>query len=168
MWTESLPPAPCPLSKENDHDCVSPQGTLEDQVDQRFGRCVYFLVIDSDTMNFEVIENPNQNLGGGAGIQSAQLMAQHDVKAVLTGNVGPNAWQALSAAGIQVFAGAAGGTVRNAVENWKNGKLTALEQANVESHFGMGGGGEEWEEEEAEEHGRRSQSMEEEAENGRQ
>jgi len=115
--------------------------TLEDQVDQRFGRCVYFLVIDSDTMNFEVIENPNQNLGGGAGIQSAQLMAQHDVKAVLTGNVGPNAWQALSAAGIQVFAGAAGGTVRNAVENWKNGKLTALEQANVESHFGMGGGG---------------------------
>ncbi|NLZ64089.1 MAG: dinitrogenase iron-molybdenum cofactor biosynthesis protein [Lentisphaerae bacterium] len=115
--------------------------TLEDQVDQRFGRCLYFLVIDSDTMNFEVIENPNQSLGGGAGIQSAQLMAEHDVKAVLTGNVGPNAWQALSAAGIQAFAGAAGGTVRDAVENWKNGKLTVLEQANVGSHFGMGGGG---------------------------
>lgn len=115
--------------------------TLDDQVDQRFGRCVYFLVIDSDTMNFEVIENPNQNLGGGAGIQSAQLVVQHDAKAVLTGHVGPNAWQALSAAGVQVFAGAAGGTVRNAVENWKNGKLTALEKANVESHFGMGGGG---------------------------
>lgn len=119
---------------------VSAKGkTLEDQVDPRFGRCLYFLVIDSDTMNFEVVENPNQGLGGGAGIQSAQLMAQHDVKAVLTGNSGPNAWQALSAADIQVFAGAEG-TVREVVENWKNGKLSAIQQANVGSHFGMGGG----------------------------
>ncbi|MFA6930394.1 MAG: NifB/NifX family molybdenum-iron cluster-binding protein [Lentisphaeria bacterium] len=116
---------------------VSAKGkTLDEQVDPRFGRCLYFVIVDSDTMNFEVIENPNQALGGGAGIQSAQLMAQHDVKVVLTGNTGPNAYQALSAADIQIVAGASG-TVREAVENWKTGKLSTIEAANVESHFGM-------------------------------
>ncbi len=116
---------------------VSSKGkTLDDQVDARFGRCMYFLIVDSETLDFEVIENPNQSQGGGAGIQSAQLMAQHSVKVMLTGNSGPNAHQALTAAEIQVVTGASG-TVREAIENWRKGTLTATKEPNVDSHFGM-------------------------------
>ena len=81
---------------------------LESQVDPRFGRCAYFLFINTDTMEFEAVENPNLALGSGVGIQSSQLMGEKNVQAVLTGNCGPNAYQALSAAGIQVTVGVNG------------------------------------------------------------
>jgi len=110
---------------------------LGDQVDSRFGRCPYFLVVDIDTMSAEAIENPNLALGGGAGIQSAQLMAEHDVSVVLTGNCGPNAHQTLSAAGIQIIVGASG-CIRDAVERFKAGSLSTIQEPNVASHFGMG------------------------------
>ena len=58
---------------------------LDDNVEARFGRCPYFLIIDTDTMQLEAIENPNMALGGGAGIQSAQLMSEKAVTTVLTG-----------------------------------------------------------------------------------
>ena len=66
--------------------------TLDDSVEARFGRCAYFLVVDTDTMQCEPIENPNIALGGGAGIQSAQLMSEKGVTTVLTGHCGPNAF----------------------------------------------------------------------------
>jgi predicted Fe-Mo cluster-binding NifX family protein len=110
--------------------------TLADQVDPRFGRCQYFLVVDTDTLNTEPIENPNVALGGGAGIQSAQLMAEHDVKVVLTGNCGPNAHQTLSAADIEVVVGVSG-TVREAVKQFTSGALASTQKPNVASHFGM-------------------------------
>jgi predicted Fe-Mo cluster-binding NifX family protein/NAD-dependent dihydropyrimidine dehydrogenase PreA subunit len=112
---------------------------LDDQVDPRFGRCPYFLVVDTDTMDFEAIENSNAALGGGAGIQSGQLMAEHDVKCVLTGNCGPNAFQTLGAADIQVIVGVSG-IVRQAVEQFKSGALSSTSDPNVASHFGMGAG----------------------------
>jgi len=114
--------------------------TLDDQVETRFGRCAYFLIIDTDSLAFEAIENPNTALGGGAGIQSAQLLANNDVSTVLTGNCGPNAFQTFGAAGIQVVTGVSG-PVRQAVEQFKSGDLAASSAANVQSHFGMGGGG---------------------------
>ena len=114
--------------------------TLDDQVDPRFGRCPYFLVVDTDTMDFEALENSNAVLGGGAGIQSGQLMAEHDVKVVLTGNCGPNAFQTLGAADIQVIVGV-GGIVRQAVGQFTSGALSSASDPNVASHFGMGGGG---------------------------
>jgi len=110
--------------------------TLEDQVDPRFGRCPYFLVVDTETMDFKAIENANSALGGGAGIQSGQLMAEHDVEFVLTGNCGPNAFQTLEAAGIQVIVGVSG-TSRRAVEQFRSGALSTSSDANVRSHFGM-------------------------------
>ncbi len=110
---------------------------LEAQVDPRFGRCSYFLVVDTDTMVAEAIENPNLALGGGAGIQSAQLMAEHDVSVVLTGNCGPNAHQTLNAAGIQIVVGASG-CIRDAVDQFKAGSLSTIQEPNVASHFGMG------------------------------
>ena len=111
--------------------------TLDDQVDPRFGRCPYFLVVETETLKAEAIENPNLALGGGAGIQSAQLMAEHDVKVVLTGNCGPNAYQTLNAAEIQVVVGASG-RIRDAVEQFKSGALSSTQGPNVTSHFGMG------------------------------
>jgi len=112
---------------------------LDDQVEARFGRTPYYLFIDTETMEFEAIQNPNVAAGGGVGIQSAQLMAEHDVKYVLTGNCGPNASQVFEAAGIQVIVGVAG-IIRQAVEQFKAGTFTASDQPNVASHFGMGGG----------------------------
>ena len=112
--------------------------SLDAQVDPRFGRCPCFLVIDTDSMDFEALENPNVALGGGAGIQSGQLMAEKEVQFVLTGNCGPNAHQALSAAGIQVIVGCSG-VVREVIERFKAGGFNAAGAPNVASHFGMGG-----------------------------
>jgi len=114
--------------------------SLDDEVDQRFGRCAYFLIVEADTMEFEALENANTALGGGAGIQSGQLMADRDVKVHLTGNCGPNAFQTLGAAGIQVIVGVSG-IVRDAIEQFKSGDLSAASDPNVASHFGMGAGG---------------------------
>lgn len=113
--------------------------TLDDQVESRFGRCAYFLIIDSETLEHEAIQNPNIALGGGAGIQSAQLIASKNVEVVLTGNCGPNAFQTFGAAGIQVITGVAG-QVRRAVQMFKSGAMANAANPNVESHFGMGGG----------------------------
>ena len=113
--------------------------SLDDQVEARFGRTPYYLFIDPETMEFEAIQNPNAAAGGGVGIQSAQLMSEHDVKYVLTGNCGPNASQVFEAAGIQVIVGVAG-IIRQAVEQFKAGTFAASSQPNVESHFGVGNG----------------------------
>jgi len=109
---------------------------LNTQIDPRFGRCQYFLIVDTDTMECEAIENDQAQARGGAGIQAGQLMAQRDVKAVLTGNCGPNAFQTLSAAGIEVVNGVSG-IAREAVERYTNGELAPAKDANVPSHFGM-------------------------------
>lgn len=113
---------------------------LDADVDPRFGRCQYFAVGDPDTMEFEFIENASMMAGGGAGISSAQTIVDKGVSAVLTGNCGPNAYQVLSAAGIQVITGVSG-TVRQTAEDFKSGKFSATSQPNVKAHFGMGGGG---------------------------
>jgi len=113
--------------------------TLDDYVEVRFGRCAYFLVIDPDTLDCESIRNPNIDLGGGAGIQSAHLLANKDVTVVMTGNCGPNAFQTFGAAGIQVITGIAG-KVRDAVQMYKSGAVSSASAPSVQSHFGMGGG----------------------------
>jgi len=110
--------------------------SLDDRVEARFGRCPYFLIIDTDTMQFEAIENPNTAIGGGAGIQSAQLMSEKGVTAVLTGNCGPNAFAVFGQAGIQVIVGVSG-AVRNAVEQFKADGFSSTSGPNVASHFGV-------------------------------
>jgi predicted Fe-Mo cluster-binding NifX family protein len=113
---------------------------LNSQLDPRFGRCAYFLVINPDDMSFEVFNNDSAVLGGGAGIQSAQFLASKGVDAVITGNCGPNAVQTLSAAGVELYSGQTG-TVKEVVERFRNGNITPTSVPNVSSHFGMGGGG---------------------------
>jgi len=119
--------------------CITSQGkTLDDQVDPRFGRCQYFIFVETDTLAFEAVENPSAQFSGGAGIQSGQLMASQGVKAVLTGNVGPNAFQTLTAGGIKIYTGLSG-KVREAVEKFKGGALKPIDNASVGSKFGMPG-----------------------------
>jgi len=109
---------------------------LNSQIDPRFGRCVYFLIVNTSDMSFEVFDNESGMLGGGAGIQSAQFVASKGAKAVITGNCGPNAVNTLYAAGIQVFLGNTG-TVTEALDNYKNGILTPAKTANVTDHNGL-------------------------------
>jgi predicted Fe-Mo cluster-binding NifX family protein len=119
---------------------VSSSGeNLDSQLDPRFGRCAYYLVVDSGDMSFEVYPNESAAMGGGAGIQASQFLASKGVQAVITGNCGPNAVQTLSAAGIELFAGEQG-TVEGVVKKYVNGKLKPTNEPTVESHFGMGAG----------------------------
>ena len=111
---------------------------LEAEVDPRFGRCQYFAVGDTATMEFEFVENSSMMAGGGAGISAAQGIVDKEVKAVLTGNCGPNAYQVFAAAGIQVITGVSG-TVKQAIEDFKAGKLKTASQPSVKAHHGMGG-----------------------------
>ncbi len=113
---------------------------LNADVDPRFGRCKYFLFVDTDTMDFEAVSNESAMASGGAGIQAAQTIAKAGVKVMITGNTGPNAFQTLSAAGIKIFTGATG-TVSEAVDKYKRGELQEANAASVGSHFGMEGAG---------------------------
>ena len=110
---------------------------LDDKVEPRFGRCSYFFIIDTETMNFKAQENSSIALGGGAGIQSGQVLSDNEVHALLTGNCGPNAFRTLEAAGIKVVTGV-DGTVRHAVEKYKSGNISEVFGPNVASHFGTG------------------------------
>lgn len=117
--------------------CVTSEGNnLDSKVDPRFGRCQYFIFADADTLAFEAIQNPNIESMGGAGIQSGQFVAEKKAKTVLTGNVGPNAFQTLQAAGIDVVTGIAG-TVKEAIEKYKKGGLKHTQGPSVDSKFGM-------------------------------
>jgi len=121
--------------------CVtSTANNLDAQIDPRFGRCSYLVIVDSETMQFEAVPNMAAGATGGAGIQAAQTIASKGVKLLITGNVGPNAFQALSAAGIEIVTGAFG-TVRDAVEKFKRGELSKTGAPTVGGHFGMGGRG---------------------------
>ena len=113
--------------------------SLEAQADLRFGRCSYFVIVDSETMKFEAVPNTASGSMSGAGIQAAQTIASKGVKVLITGNVGPNAFQALSAAGIRVVIGAFG-NVRQAIEKFKSGELKETSSPTVRGHFGMGRG----------------------------
>ena len=112
--------------------------SLDAAVDPRFGRCPCFLLVETETMNFEALENASASRGGGAGIQAAQLVAQRGAKAVLTGSCGPNAHQTLRAAGIEVFAGCSG-TVADVVARFVRDELVAALEPDVTAHAGMAG-----------------------------
>ena len=125
--------------KANMKICITSKGkSLDAQVDPRFGRCQNFIFFDTETGNFETVENGNVQSHGGAGIQSGQLVASKGINAVLTGNIGPNAHQVLSAAGITVYTGVSG-TVKEAIDCYKEGKYKAVDAPTVGSKFGIPG-----------------------------
>lgn len=116
--------------------CITAQGKdLEAQVDPRFGRCQDFIIVDTDTGETDVLENANKDGMGGVGVQSGQLMAEKQVKVVLTGNVGPNAFQTLQAANIEVITGVSG-RVKDVIEGYNKGDFKSDQGPSVDSHFG--------------------------------
>ncbi|GAB4530099.1 MAG: hypothetical protein Kow0063_07810 [Anaerolineae bacterium] len=81
---------------------------IDAQVDPRFGRGAYFLLVDSDTLEWQAEANPAIDASGGAGVQAAQLVAQRGAQVAISGDFGPNAYEALTAAGIQMYLAPAG------------------------------------------------------------
>ncbi len=105
---------------------VSSEGQdLDSRVDPRFGRAAGFLLVDPETLSAEYLDNGGvQAMGQGAGIQAAEMLARHGVTVVLTGYVGPKAFQALSAARIRIGQNLEDCTVREAVERYREGRVT--------------------------------------------
>ncbi len=112
---------------------------LDASVDPRFGRCRYFVLTDPETAEWEALENENATSGGGAGVRTAQVIVDRGVGVVITGNCGPNAYQTLSAAGVELITGASG-RVQDALEAYRNGELAPASRASVAAHYGAGGG----------------------------
>jgi len=105
--------------------------TLTDMVDPRFGRAGGFVVVDPDTMEHAYVDNgSSQTMAHGAGIQAAQIIADSGAKVVLTGFVGPKAFEALKAVGIKVVQNLDNMSVKEAVEKYKSGNVDYAQQAN--------------------------------------
>lgn len=119
--------------------CITSMGEdINAEVDPRFGRCKYFLIVDTETMDAESVSNEGISSSGGAGIQAAQMVAKTGAVTVITGNIGPNAFQTLTAAGIKVITGV-NGNINQVVDKFKKGELKEINSPSVGSHFGMGG-----------------------------
>ncbi|MHB8780788.1 MAG: NifB/NifX family molybdenum-iron cluster-binding protein [Candidatus Geothermincolia bacterium] len=115
--------------------CAGPQ--LTDPVDPRFGRCAYLVIVDTAAdVPVAVIENPFRDAGGGAGTRTAQMAVDRGVKGVLTGNIGPKAWDVLAAAGIEVYTGLSG-RATDAVASFKAGGLEQARFAGVAEKAGL-------------------------------
>lgn len=115
---------------------VSSTGTsIDSTVDQRFGRAPYFIVYDLENGSYNSVENSqNLNAAQGAGIQSAQNVANSGADVILSGNVGPNAFKTLSAADIEVYL-VDNMSVNDAINAYKNGELKKALNNNVEGHW---------------------------------
>ncbi len=115
---------------------VTSQGdTINSPVDPRFGRAAKIFVIETDSGETRVVNNmQNVNLTQGAGIQAAENVSHLGVQYVITGHCGPKAFRTLKSAGIKVVVGAKG-TIAEALEDLKTGKLTSSDNPDVEGHW---------------------------------
>jgi len=109
---------------------------LDSNIDERFGRARYFVVVDTDTDTVtDVIDNlENQHASHGAGVQAAQSVADKGIEWLLTDNVGPKAYQILNQAGIKIVSGASG-TIREVVEKFKSGEFSETGGPTNQSHM---------------------------------
>ena len=108
---------------------------LDSPMDPRFGRAAYILIVDTDTLAFEVLDNAeNVNAFKGAGIQAATMISDKHADVLLTGFCGPNAFKTLDAARVKV-AGDVSGTVREAVAAFTDGKVKLVSEPNAQGHW---------------------------------
>ncbi|MDY0038703.1 MAG: NifB/NifX family molybdenum-iron cluster-binding protein [Desulforhabdus sp.] len=113
--------------------------SIEGEIDPRFGRCHYFIFVDPETMQFDVEANPSAEAASGAGINTAQFVANRGAKILITGNIGPNAYEVLAAAGIEMFTGVSG-KIRDVIEIYKSGDLKSTSAPNATMGMGRGMG----------------------------
>jgi len=116
---------------------VSP--TIESEVDPRFGRGAYLLVIDPDTLEWQAHPNPGVTASGGAGIQAAQFVTEHKADAVISGDFGPHAFEALNAAGMSMYVFGDSRTAQDVIARFKAGQLKQVGAATRgDCHGGKG------------------------------
>jgi predicted Fe-Mo cluster-binding NifX family protein len=109
--------------------------SLDSQLDPRFGRAQYILILSKDGSLLETVDNsPNINAMSGAGIQAGKLLCDKKVDVLITGHCGPNAFKTLNAGGIKVVVNQSG-TVKEAVENFNRNEVQFAEQPNVDGHW---------------------------------
>lgn len=114
---------------------TSKERKLESNLDERFGRAPYFIIYDLENDTYQCIDNKqNLNSAQGAGIQAAQNITNTKAEALITGNVGPKAFQVLKAAEIDIYL-TQNTSIQEAIENFKAGKLTKTNTNNVEGHW---------------------------------
>ena len=114
---------------------TSKGNNLDSEVDPRFGRAAYIIIVDTDTLEFEALDNSaNANSFKGAGIQAGAMVCEKKAEALLTGFCGPNAFKTLNAANVKV-ANNITGTVKEAVQAFKDGKVTFADEANTDGHW---------------------------------
>jgi len=109
--------------------------TIEAEIDPRFGRCPYFVIVDTETMDVRAVSNSGGKAGEGAGIQAAQTLANEGVEAVIGPNFGPNAFMTLKYAEIKIFKGK--GTISQVIEQFKKGELPEMQDSNVPKKAGQ-------------------------------
>jgi predicted Fe-Mo cluster-binding NifX family protein len=105
--------------------------SIDASFDQRFGRCAYFLVVDSELIQWEAFPNPAIDAPGGAGTLAAQFAVEKQVTVVISGNFGPNASSALNAAGIAMYINKTQVSVHDVLESFKAGNLTQINTPTV-------------------------------------
>ncbi|CCK79875.1 NifB/NifX family molybdenum-iron cluster-binding protein [Desulfobacula toluolica] len=115
---------------------VTSQGdTLDAQLDPRFGRAAYIIVVDTETLEFEAFDNnENKNSFKGAGIQAAAMVSEKEAEVLLTGFCGPNAFKTLETAGVKVVNDQSGRII-DVVQNFKQGNIVFAEDANKDGHW---------------------------------
>jgi predicted Fe-Mo cluster-binding NifX family protein len=106
---------------------VSATGSdLNASVDMRFGRCPWFLFVDTGSLQYEAIENKNADDASGAGTACAQLVLEKDAGAVISGQVGPNAFEVLTKGGVKIFIAPEGTSVKDAFTRYQDGTLRQM------------------------------------------
>ncbi|MDP2183778.1 MAG: NifB/NifX family molybdenum-iron cluster-binding protein [Actinomycetota bacterium] len=107
--------------------------SLDDRVDERFGRAAYLIIVDDATLANEVIDNSaNRDALQGAGLGAAEVVSEHGAAAVITGHLGPKAFNALRLAGVTGYNGTSM-TVRSAIEEFKSGRLARLTEGEAQA-----------------------------------
>ncbi len=106
-------------------------------VDERFGRCPYFVIVDTDEMEYESMKNEHTKESHGVAPQVVQMLSEMDIEAVITGNIGPNGYRTLKSAEIKAYKGS--GEISEAVEELKKGELEEIKNQTVKGHHGKGG-----------------------------
>jgi len=101
--------------------------SLNASVDRRFGRCPWFLFIDTESLEYEAVENKSADAASGAGTSCAQLVLEKEADAVISGQFGPNAYEVLKQGGVKIFIAHQNISIREAIDKYKNDELKQME-----------------------------------------
>ncbi len=102
-------------------------GGTEAKVSSRFGRCPFFMIYDIENDEYEIIPNPAINLSGGAGSKAAEVIIEKGASAIISGNIGPNAYRALKSGNIEMYLANDSADIKETIEKFKNGELEKFE-----------------------------------------